>query len=294
MPEDNKDLTLSKLKKKKASIKAKLTQFETHLNLAKSYSELSEIHAKELRLRVTRIENILQEFDVLQTEIESLCDCPDEQYADRDRIETQYYTLLHLHKNDDTAVSRFTPNQENVALATENANCTADSNDPIDSVVLTASNEQHTTSRQILLSTALVKVHDTNGGTHTARLLLDNGSTANFMTLELCSQLGLLKRGTYSTVSSIGNQSCKSTQSCQVTISSLYSNYKEKITCLILPKITKLLPNKLITIKHIPIPSHVQLADPSFNVPAAVDILVGAEIFWNVICNNSIDCTRLN
>lgn len=92
MPEDNKDLI--KLKKKKASIKAKLTQFETHLDLAKSYAELSEVHANELKFRLTRIENILQEFDILQTEIESLCDCPDEQYADRDLIETQYYRLV--------------------------------------------------------------------------------------------------------------------------------------------------------------------------------------------------------
>ncbi|XP_072939166.1 uncharacterized protein [Epargyreus clarus] len=53
----------------------------------------------------------------------------------------------------------------------------------------------------VLLSTALVKVADVAGQLHTARLLLDNGSTSNFVTQELCGKLGLVKRNTSSTVS---------------------------------------------------------------------------------------------
>ncbi|XP_072939173.1 uncharacterized protein [Epargyreus clarus] len=50
---------------------------------------------------------------------------------------------------------------------------------------------------------ALVKVADVAGQLHTARLLLDNGSTSNFVTQELCGKLGLVKRNTSSTVSGL-------------------------------------------------------------------------------------------
>lgn len=36
------------------------------------------------------------------------------------------------------------------------------------------------------------------------------------------------------------------------------------------------------------LPDAIQLAYPSFNVPAAVDILIGAQIFWNILGSNSI------
>ncbi|KAJ0169222.1 hypothetical protein K1T71_015282 [Dendrolimus kikuchii] len=53
----------------------------------------------------------------------------------------------------------------------------------------------------VLLSTALVKVRDIHGYPHAVRLLLDNGSTANFVTQHLCEKLGLVRRNTNSTVS---------------------------------------------------------------------------------------------
>lgn len=196
----------------------------------------------------------------------------------------KHNTLLHFNKHDETSVP-----PENVAFNTDSDQPPNDSDDLSDNVALSTETTQHATSAHILLSTALVKVYDKNGDKHTARLLLDNGSTANFMTQELCGKLGLSKHGTRSTVTSICNQSCKSTQSCNITIESFYGDYKVDINCLLLPQITKLLPSKLVRSDTIPIPSGIRLADPSFNVPAAVDILVGAEMFWNVLCNNSIN-----
>ncbi|XP_048483224.1 uncharacterized protein LOC119692681 isoform X2 [Plutella xylostella] len=53
----------------------------------------------------------------------------------------------------------------------------------------------------VLLSTALVKVADRHGSLHTARLLLDNGSTSNFVTESLCEKLDLKRYNASSTVS---------------------------------------------------------------------------------------------
>ncbi|XP_013164351.1 PREDICTED: uncharacterized protein LOC106115491 [Papilio xuthus] len=52
----------------------------------------------------------------------------------------------------------------------------------------------------ILLSTALVNVVAVDGKLHPARLLLDNASTAHFVTRHLCDKLGLMRRHVTSSV----------------------------------------------------------------------------------------------
>ncbi|XP_061726342.1 uncharacterized protein LOC133531927 [Cydia pomonella] len=51
-----------------------------------------------------------------------------------------------------------------------------------------------------LLSTALVHVSDANGVLREARLLLDNGASSNFVTRDLCGQLGLATRSAGATI----------------------------------------------------------------------------------------------
>lgn len=140
----------------------------------------------------------------------------------------------------------------------------------------------------VFLSTAMVMVGDRHGRLHKARLLLDNGSTANFVTDRLCTKLGLMRSDTSSTVTGIDNQATVSTQLCNLTIVSNNGGYRVSINCHILPDITKSIPTSHVNIQHIPIPTGINLADPSFNVPSSIDILVGAEIFWSVLGSSSI------
>lgn len=160
----------------------------------------------------------------------------------------------------------------------------------INNVALSAdtSSSQNTTSCHVLLSTAIVSVVDSRGRERKARVLLDNGSSGNFVTDAFCAELGLSREGKCSTVSGINTITSKSTQSCHITLQSLNSNYKVDLECSILPQITKTLPASYIDTTNIPIPYGLHLADPTFNVPSAIDILVGAEVFWEVVCLNSI------
>ncbi|XP_059062099.1 uncharacterized protein LOC131854932 isoform X1 [Achroia grisella] len=75
-----------------------------------------------------------------------------------------------------------------------------------ENVVLSTNIVQTSSQSHILLSTALVQVSDAQGRLHTARLLLDNGSTSHFITRQLCEKLGLVIRNTNSTISGINNQ----------------------------------------------------------------------------------------
>ncbi|XP_022833705.1 uncharacterized protein LOC111361543 isoform X1 [Spodoptera litura] len=77
----------------------------------------------------------------------------------------KHNTLLHVDKDSEPPIS----------------------NQITDNVTLTAKAIQNTTSSTVLLSTARVKVRDSSGRSHAARVLLDNGSTANFITEELCA-----------------------------------------------------------------------------------------------------------
>ncbi|CAH0728460.1 unnamed protein product, partial [Brenthis ino] len=122
-----------------------------------------------------------------------------------------------------------------------------------------------------------------------AKLLLDNGSTSNFITQELCGKLGLVKQSSYSTISGINGQVSSTSESCHLTIQSSCGDYQVSVDCLILPTITHSLPSTYVDKKHLSIPVGLQLADPTFNTPSAIDILVGAEVFWDVLGSNSIN-----
>ncbi|XP_049886542.1 uncharacterized protein LOC126381028 isoform X1 [Pectinophora gossypiella] len=61
-----------------------------------------------------------------------------------------------------------------------------------------------------------------------------------------------------------------------------------------MPKITTSIPNTYINTHDIPIPSGICLADPSYNVPSSIDILVGADVFWSVIGTNRIQLGNHN
>lgn len=198
----------------------------------------------------------------------------------------KHNTLLHVESPETTPFQNPMPEPtyERVALPTDTSP---------DSVVLstdaTVTQQQDTPSVQTLLSTALVKVVGAGGQRFDARILLDNGSTANFATHALCNKLQVPRRNNSSTVSGINGQTCNSKQSCNLTIESNNSEYKVNIDCHILPEVTKILPSTFLSIETVPFPTQINLADPTFNVPSVVDILVGAEVFWNVLGHSSID-----
>ncbi|XP_045537302.1 uncharacterized protein LOC123721728 [Papilio machaon] len=192
-----------------------------------------------------------------KVEIEVCSDKPEDEYEERSKFEERYYALMAQARN---------------LLCRDGA-----------------ADDGRSVAGSICKQTAMVKVIDDNGNSMDARLLLDNGSTANFITQSLCSKLKLSTRSVSSEINGINNQSLTSTQACNLTIQSQCCRYKANIECYILPEITKILPSTIIDISQLSLPSDLHLADPSFNIPSVIDILVGAEVFWDVICTKSIN-----
>ncbi|XP_037295468.1 uncharacterized protein LOC119189550 [Manduca sexta] len=246
---------LKMLIKKRSSTKSKLTIYNNYINLLKSSTSLSELQRLDLEERFSRFTSIHSEFDNLQTQIDVLTDDDAAAVADREDFDRQFYNLI--------AITRSLLGIKSTSAGSETGSNDADS--------------------------ALVNVIGAKGKKHTARILLDNGSTANFVTQNLSEKLGLSLHGTRTKVTGINNHMSTSTRSCHLVIESLCCAYTVDIECHILPEITKVLPSSFVHVEHVPIPSGLKLADPNFNVPSVVDILVGAEIFWNVLGSNTID-----
>lgn len=90
-------MDLKTLVKKRASFKAKLTQFTNYLAVAGSCSTLSSLQISELLIRLTKIEEFYSEFDAIQIQIESIPDVPEDAEAEfrkRESFESQYFQAI--------------------------------------------------------------------------------------------------------------------------------------------------------------------------------------------------------
>lgn len=145
-------------------------------------------------------------------------------------------------------------------------------------------------SSQVLLGTALIKViNPVNNQTYIARALLDAGSQTSFITEDLKHKIGLVNCDPEPLIiSGINNVQVRVSDRCDIMINSLSETFTTNLNCLIVPQITGQLPNMSVNINQLNLPHNIQLADPQFCTPAAVDMLLGAEIFFDILCPERI------
>lgn len=145
-------------------------------------------------------------------------------------------------------------------------------------------------SGQVVLGTAVIKViNPKNNCTYLARAFLDGGSQSCFITTNLKEKLGYVSNGTdTSCIFGLMKQKTPIYDSCEVTIQSCVNDFGTRLKCLVVPDITGTLPNSPINVTELNIPHNIQLADPNFFHPSEVDMLLGAELFYDLLCYNNI------
>lgn len=89
-------------------------------------------------------------------------------------------------------------------------------------------------------------------------------------------------------ITGVGNTVTQSLHSCEVNIRSLVGNYNKRINCLILPDITSSLPVTRIDSNSLNLPENTSLADPTFCIPSQIDLLIGADYFWDLLLEGKI------
>lgn len=138
-------------------------------------------------------------------------------------------------------------------------------------------------SRQVVLMTALVYVFGRNDQPQLGRALLDSGSEASFMTAEFATKLKLPIEMCEKPV--IGIQGAKS-MSCGKTtayVRSRQQDFGKTLPFLVVNQVTKKIPCQTFSTQNWNIPSFVSLADPEFNKAGPIDILIGAELFLELL-----------
>lgn len=137
----------------------------------------------------------------------------------------------------------------------------------------------------VSLSTAVIVVQGKHGRRFPCRAVLDNGSQINIMTQKLSKKLGVDVTRTMLPISGVNGVNTRSSQWVNVTISSSHSQYTNVIDFHVLPAITFPLPAQSIKTENWEFPDAVKisLADPGFNCTADVDLLLGAEIYYEKV-----------
>ncbi|XP_058456613.1 uncharacterized protein LOC131434010 [Malaya genurostris] len=153
-------------------------------------------------------------------------------------------------------------------------------------VVLCASSNQ--SERQTLLTTAVVLVYGNDGILHSCRTLIDSCSQNNFVTERFAAQLALQNHYANYQVSGLNGGTTKIRKVVRTRIKSRVTNYSTELELLITPKITSDMPETSIDVTNWNLPTHIAFADPNFNKRGRIDMLLGAEIFWDLIKSKRI------
>ena len=193
------------------------------------------------------------------------------------KCQRSHHTLIH----EDTKVSQATATVSTPQIRSPTSSTQVESNAHA-SCVSTGTAVPNT-----LLMTCQVKVNAPEGTSIKARALLDSGSTTSFVSERIVQALGLIRRSKCLTISGIGGLSHKSPLQSVSTfeITSLYSpKSKYSLTAIVVPRVTCDLP--LQPVHMDPQWSHLSglaLADPDFASPGRIDLLLGADIYADVL-----------
>ncbi|XP_058840942.1 uncharacterized protein LOC131696416 [Topomyia yanbarensis] len=137
--------------------------------------------------------------------------------------------------------------------------------------------------KTVMLLTAVVNVRDRNGSVLPCRTLLDNGSQVNLISESMVNRLGLERKPVCIPITGIGSSKTYARDIILAEVRSRINNFTMEIECLVVPKVTGIIPTTKIDTSSWPIPADFQMADPQFNIPNHIDMLIGVSKFFRLL-----------
>lgn len=200
-----------------------------------------------------------------------------------------HHTLLHFVDNRSTLHQNCGSNS--VDVSSTSGKLSVDSSSSKQSTSETTGVSSHVNhssepaiSSQVFLSTAVVVIKNQHGDQTLCRMLLDSGSQSNFITEDLCQRLKLKRENVHIPLCGISESQSTIKNMVNATIKSRHSGFEVNLNFLVLSKITGELPSVSVDSRNWGIPSNIELADESFNKKGKIDLLVGAEVFYQILC----------
>jgi len=148
--------------------------------------------------------------------------------------------------------------------------------------------EKKTLGEVTMLSTALVIITDVRGKEIMVRVLLDSGTQVNLMTTKLAIKLGYPITETATTVIGVSGMSCKAIGQVSATIKSRINAYSIDLRFLVLQTIANTLQAVQPTNEVMNTINLGECADPDFSTTKKIDIILGSEIFYELLCIGQI------
>ncbi|XP_071573005.1 uncharacterized protein [Temnothorax nylanderi] len=194
------------------------------------------------------------------------------------RCQEKHHTLLHLTDTSTTA--------ETTEKGSSTAPAPAKETPPSAAVATNVAALAASSGRSVLLATAQATFKNKQGDAIIARVLLDSGSEASFLSERVARALRLPRRRVHVPVSGLqGTTSGTSTHAVSVTLGSPHAPevclYLPEM--LLLPKLTSALPQQPVTRQDWPHIRGLPLADPCYDQPASVDAILGADVYGRLL-----------
>ncbi|GFV99530.1 uncharacterized protein TNCV_5078941 [Trichonephila clavipes] len=143
--------------------------------------------------------------------------------------------------------------------------------------------------RTVLLSSIQCLIKDKFGALHQVRGLLDVGSQSNFITKDCADRLQLKNEKINLLVSCLNESTMTINGGVTTSIFNGDLSFKKELNLLVVRRITDLTPSQIINVS-LDMPNEIKLADYKFNIPGKIDVLLGAEIFYELLRPGQIYC----
>uniref|UniRef100_A0A1A9ZRN3 DUF1758 domain-containing protein n=1 Tax=Glossina pallidipes TaxID=7398 RepID=A0A1A9ZRN3_GLOPL len=139
----------------------------------------------------------------------------------------------------------------------------------------------------VLLATARVRIIAANGNS----AILDSGSQVNLVSERLTRKLGASTSETSLRIDGIFNGQKRATRRVNVKLSSRDASFTTDLEASIFPSIIPRQPNHSLDVSEWKIPN-INLANPYFNQPGKVDILLGAVYYFKLMQKGKIELSN--
>ncbi|XP_075990201.1 uncharacterized protein LOC142985844 [Anticarsia gemmatalis] len=136
---------------------------------------------------------------------------------------------------------------------------------------------------EVLLTTVELKVKTSKGDYIILRALLDQGSQINLISENAAQRLKLPRKRLNATISGVGSVSGDCKGRLEMECKSCCTEFTFSMSALVINRITNNLPTKTFEKSNWPHIEGLKLADPDFNMSRNVDLLLGADIYSQVI-----------
>ncbi|GFS52430.1 DUF1758 domain-containing protein [Trichonephila clavipes] len=140
-----------------------------------------------------------------------------------------------------------------------------------------------TYGNSVLLNASMIFVKSADGYRIKLRGLLDNASTICVMREDIARKLGFEFKSSNHSITGINGITQASNYSIKIEISNRDYTFARNVQFSLLPKITDAIPVSKLNISDLNIPASIELADSNFHMPGQIDILIGSELFFEIL-----------